>query len=140
MALHWSHRSLPELAHVTRAEQDAAWNRCMTRSVARWRNWLILVPLALVAGLVEFAIIRAVTRWAFMMPGTMAIMIALGLLLGVVQVAALNLVMVAWLRRSLWRDLPDRCHGCGYDLTGNASGRCPECGRETTNPEQQDSH
>lgn len=23
-----------------------------------------------------------------------------------------------------------RCRSCGYDLTGNVSGRCPECGRE----------
>lgn len=30
LALHWSHRSLPELSHLTKAEQDAAWNRCMT--------------------------------------------------------------------------------------------------------------
>jgi hypothetical protein len=22
------------------------------------------------------------------------------------------------------------CRACGYDLTGNTSGRCPECGRE----------
>lgn len=22
----------------------------------------------------------------------------------------------------------NRCHSCGYDLTGNVSGRCPECG------------
>lgn len=29
-----------------------------------------------------------------------------------------------------WRDrrLPGRCENCGYDLTGNVSGRCPECG------------
>ncbi|MBI5765081.1 MAG: hypothetical protein HZA51_16320 [Planctomycetes bacterium] len=24
--------------------------------------------------------------------------------------------------------LPPRCRQCGYDLTGNESGRCPECG------------
>ncbi len=24
-----------------------------------------------------------------------------------------------------------RCQQCGYDLTGNESGRCPECGSET---------
>jgi hypothetical protein len=24
---------------------------------------------------------------------------------------------------------PGRCAGCGYDLTGNQSGHCPECGR-----------
>ena len=26
------------------------------------------------------------------------------------------------------RALPDHCRTCGYDLTANASGRCPECG------------
>ncbi len=25
---------------------------------------------------------------------------------------------------------PARCSGCGYELTGNAWGICPECGRE----------
>ena len=32
-----------------------------------------------------------------------------------------------------WRDhrriQPGHCKKCGYDLTGNVSGRCPECGR-----------
>ena len=27
-----------------------------------------------------------------------------------------------------WRN-PRLCFGCGYDLTGNATGKCPECGR-----------
>ena len=26
------------------------------------------------------------------------------------------------------RPPPGRCRRCGYDLTGNVSGRCPECG------------
>jgi hypothetical protein len=26
---------------------------------------------------------------------------------------------------------PGRCHACGYDLFGNVSGICPECGRPT---------
>jgi hypothetical protein len=33
----------------------------------------------------------------------------------------------------LWRDRrripPGHCQHCGYDLTGNISGRCPECGQ-----------
>jgi len=33
----------------------------------------------------------------------------------------------------LWRKsrkpAPGHCQGCGYDLTGNQSGRCPECDR-----------
>lgn len=28
-----------------------------------------------------------------------------------------------------WLRDPDLCTGCGYDLSGNTSGRCPECGR-----------
>lgn len=27
---------------------------------------------------------------------------------------------------------PRACRQCGYDLTGNTSGVCPECGRENT--------
>lgn len=27
------------------------------------------------------------------------------------------------------------CRVCGYDLTGNISGRCPECGTEIRSPE-----
>ncbi len=27
-----------------------------------------------------------------------------------------------------WAD-PPKCHRCGYNLTGNESGRCPECGK-----------
>lgn len=35
-----------------------------------------------------------------------------------------------------WRDHrcrlpPGHCNKCGYDLTGNTSGRCPECGNVT---------
>lgn len=31
-----------------------------------------------------------------------------------------------WIDRSRVR--PNQCRRCGYDLTGNVSGRCPECG------------
>ncbi len=30
--------------------------------------------------------------------------------------------------RQLWRRWRGHCIDCGYDLTGNRSGRCPECG------------
>ena len=29
------------------------------------------------------------------------------------------------------RPKPGHCQECGYDLTGNTSGRCPECGKGT---------
>jgi tRNA(Ile2) C34 agmatinyltransferase TiaS len=33
--------------------------------------------------------------------------------------------------RPLRNPKPGICANCGYDLTGNASGRCPECGART---------
>jgi hypothetical protein len=35
--------------------------------------------------------------------------------------------LAAWLLRRGRRG-GGTCRGCGYDLTGNVSGRCPECG------------
>lgn len=40
------------------------------------------------------------------------------------------LLPTIWLwRRGRLGDHSRRCHQCGYDLTGNTSGRCPECGQ-----------
>ena len=30
---------------------------------------------------------------------------------------------------------PGHCPACGYDLTGNVTGRCPECGTALLSPE-----
>ena len=40
-----------------------------------------------------------------------------------------NGVVVVW----YWGE-PAECRECGYDLTGNTSGRCPECGWELSHP------
>ncbi len=37
-------------------------------------------------------------------------------------------LVTVWLFRRDRRHPPGHCHGCGYDLTGNTTGRCPECG------------
>lgn len=37
------------------------------------------------------------------------------------------LTLIAW-RRERHQHPSGRCQRCGYDLTGNVSGRCPECG------------
>lgn len=42
-----------------------------------------------------------------------------------------GLAMVLWYRRQ--KNVgPGHCQECGYDLTGNVSGTCPECGMSTT--------
>lgn len=44
----------------------------------------------------------------------------------VIIASAVLTVFAFWLDRR--RILPHCCQGCGYDLTGNTSGVCPECG------------
>lgn len=39
---------------------------------------------------------------------------------------AIPTALIGWLDRR--RPEPGRCANCGYNLTGNITGRCPECG------------
>lgn len=41
--------------------------------------------------------------------------------------------ILSWIRRR-WRFRSGQCASCAYDLTGNTSGRCPECGTPTSAP------
>jgi tRNA(Ile2) C34 agmatinyltransferase TiaS len=45
---------------------------------------------------------------------------------------AIPMLVIVLLAIVIWQDKrrPPKgaCQKCGYDLTGNASGRCPECG------------
>lgn len=59
---------------------------------------------------------------------------------GLVLIANLGIFKLGFgcrgiLNKSLWRDLASIgvpcCTLCGYDLTGNESGKCPECGKVT---------
>ncbi len=40
----------------------------------------------------------------------------------------LSVILLLWLLARRKRPTPGHCVKCGYDLTGNRSGRCPECG------------
>ena len=41
-------------------------------------------------------------------------------------------IPTAWLWRRDRRHLPGHCPKCGYDLTGNVTGKCSECGVKVT--------
>ena len=50
------------------------------------------------------------------------------------------MLLVAVVSCIIWRMVPRRavpghCRKCGYDLTGNVSGKCPECGTEISSSE-----
>jgi hypothetical protein len=42
-----------------------------------------------------------------------------------------------WGRHRSKLPIPGRCRGCGYNLTGNVSGVCPECGLATDAPDKE---
>lgn len=81
------------------------------------------VPLAIVAGLT--ANIVAQVLFAGGGPGAC---VGFVLLPGYCVGAALGgAALSRFVRRT--RYCPGRCDRCGYDLTGNVSGVCPECGK-----------
>jgi predicted RNA-binding Zn-ribbon protein involved in translation (DUF1610 family) len=41
---------------------------------------------------------------------------------------AILIPLAVWLFRRAYHTPPAVCRSCGYDLTGNVSGECPECG------------
>ena len=47
-----------------------------------------------------------------------------------IAIMAIDIVMILlWPERPDWTK-PGHCVSCGYDLTGDTTGRCPECGKE----------
>lgn len=103
--------------------------------VARQHRWLTPLPLlpAVLAAYVLLDDLRA-SDWRGAILGEMGYSYVAGSLLSV----SLPFLLVTWLlmravraddrRRHFARRLAGRCGPCGYDLTGNVSGVCPECG------------
>jgi hypothetical protein len=116
-----------------------------------WAVWVILLTLGAVAGAVQSFVFIPVSaglrlsglpvpiavfrlesgQWVDYVSG------GIGLIAGVTinaLVWSLAFVLPLSLRFGFfrpWKKYPaGTCQGCGYDLTGNMSGRCPECGRE----------
>lgn len=86
----------------------------------------------LVAGLCLAPVVAIAASW--FSPGLLG-----GVVFGMVVVAsgvlALVVAVVSYrVARRSRRVVDGFCFECGYDLTGNTSGRCPECGRPTTGP------
>jgi hypothetical protein len=69
--------------------------------------------------------------WAMTLQSIIAIVVGVGLFFGGHGLARLwSKLRYAGLRQEL-----GLCVRCGYDLHGNVSGTCPECGRKTSNPD-----
>ena len=49
-------------------------------------------------------------------------------------VALIAPTLILWVVDHRRRPLPGHCRKCNYNLTGNTSGVCPECGNEIETP------
>lgn len=67
----------------------------------------------------------------FVLGGTIGSLLAacIGLMVG----TAASIVLAGFIEHGL-RPGPDHCQRCGYNLTGNVSGACPECGAVVSVP------
>ena len=93
----------------------------------------VCVATGYVIGPLTVAVLQIIASCApapFAVPDEFGIAIV-GIVVGLpVLVASVGSWLVyGWVR---WERVPDpenrSCRNCGYDLTGNVSGRCPECG------------
>ena len=62
---------------------------------------------------------------------------------GLIAMPILNALVGAFIAINRWIDrdkMGNRCHVCSYDLTGNTSGVCPECGSPVDGDHTIESH
>lgn len=131
MIEHWSWRWFPEIERVERGKQSRLWRTAYVPVLKSPRYWLIALAtqigaqVAIVVPISRLARAHGVYRpwmqWA--MPCLLAIM---------------AVFVIIWLVRGrITRNLREElnnhslptCMPCGYNLTGNTSGTCPECGK-----------
>lgn len=133
MIEHWAWRWFPELERVDRGDRWRLWRAAYTPILRRPTYWLIAVATQIGA---QWALVAPTSRLArthgFYRPWMQWLL--------PLVVAALACYVIIWLMR--WRitrnlreelnrrSLPT-CMNCGYNLTGNTSGTCPECGKRT---------
>lgn len=123
-------RWFPELGRI---EDGALRHKALSAAIAKvtmcGRYWAAIAGIVVVSVWLQFAVRRMGVS-----PGWRT---ALGWVIVVATVLACWFLILAFrktIRRSIRQALVDSglpcCLSCGYDLTGNESGRCPECGVE----------
>lgn len=136
---------VPEWEHLGSEPQDrhSAWHRIYSRFL-RKGGWLFFVVASVVVIPLTQGVVFLATMAASQIPRTqtsVAAIVFVAVLLLLLCVALPLLLVKALVRfmrpciRAELRELGiNLCTKCGYNLTGNVSGRCPECGTAIEGP------
>ncbi len=135
MRFFWTFRSLPELNHLTDEQKQQVIHRAVTGKARRALAYKVMVAAVFFGGISATVFID----WAGVAMGSLSAM-----LFGTC-VAALTFQVEMWdirlaLRLFLFEHFRGEklpvCLRCGYDLTGNETDRCPECGANILMPKR----
>jgi hypothetical protein len=105
---------------------------CAGGNMMMMRRQLLMTALAIVMLGLSFAILRYrfpgtnFGQWGFVFIAAMVISVVVVFVIGFVGAAASGIQ--ADLHAACQSQMTNRCQKCNYDLTGNVSGVCPECG------------
>ncbi len=121
---------------VPAAEAERARLALETWQILRSRQWWkLLRPWVRRAGLAAMVAVGLMTGLALAMPGqilAIGLFVPVGVAVLVVGIAFVRTVHLDWrIARNRARRQAGLCQRCAYDLRGNLSGRCPECGEES---------
>ena len=114
----------PELDKIRPTKQLELYERAMAASPwwVRYHYGFLAMGYVAVAAIV--APVGGSAGWLPSLPQIAAQVIAFLAFTGLA-----HLLIWPRVRREIWKRVPKICPACGYDLTANASGVCPECGR-----------
>jgi hypothetical protein len=116
----------PRLESLPRQEQRQIIQRVNGKSFRHWQVWLTSLACIVAMFWVNFVIIGG--HYPLWVEGP-----AVGLVSGGIMWLA-HRVHASRAATYLWAELDAACLSCGYDLTGNTSGVCPECGTAIPHP------
>ena len=121
---------LPELQGLARASRIRVWRQATHEARVEFVPWVVLfvAPLIVIFGgiLTDAFLATGLPRLGFPMPliRLVSVLVPAGIL-----VVPTSIILHQRIRRRIWQLAPHLCDDCGYDLTANVSGACPECGR-----------
>jgi hypothetical protein len=130
MRIYWSHKSLPEFANVPPEDRKRVWKLCQAKANRHPISWALAGAYFL--GMVTCPFFLPTIRRVIRIEEVIANPLLTGLVLGSVifgpWIVATRQIHMWLARKHIATELPGHCSRCGYDLTGNVSGNCPECG------------